>query len=46
MNFLNDYRHDIERYHIYRASQYMDDYQLKNFDWNVRVRNIKESKLT
>ncbi|CAF1384127.1 unnamed protein product [Rotaria sp. Silwood1] len=37
INFVNDYRHDIERYHIYQASQYMDEYRLKNFDWNIRI---------
>jgi hypothetical protein len=37
-NFVNDYRRDIERYHIQHASQYMDEYRLKNFDWNLRVK--------
>ncbi|CAF0919540.1 unnamed protein product [Rotaria sordida] len=37
INFVNDYRHDIERYHIYQASQYMDEYRLKNFDWSIRM---------
>ena len=37
INFVNDYRRDIERYHIQHASQYIDEYRLKNFDWNIRV---------
>jgi hypothetical protein len=36
-NFVNDYRRDIERYHLHHASQYMDEYRLKNFDWNIRI---------
>jgi hypothetical protein len=38
LNFINDYRRDIERYHIQHAGQYMDEYSLKNFDWNIRVK--------
>ncbi|CAF3053535.1 unnamed protein product [Rotaria socialis] len=37
LNFVNDYRHDIERYHVHQASQYMEEYRLKNFDWNIRI---------
>ncbi|UJR25681.1 hypothetical protein I4U23_007032 [Adineta vaga] len=37
MNFIHDYRRDIERYHIYHSSQYIDEYRLKNFDWNIRM---------
>jgi hypothetical protein len=45
-NFVNDYRRDIERYHIQNASQYIDEYRLKNFDWNIRVKtkNFIENK--
>jgi len=38
INFVNDYRRDIERYHIQHASQYIDEYRLKTFDWNIRVK--------
>lgn len=38
MNFVHDYRRDLERYHIQHASQSMDEYSLKNFDWTVRVK--------
>jgi hypothetical protein len=46
INFVNDYRRDIERYHIKNASQYIDEYRLKNFDWNIRVKtkNFIENK--
>ncbi|CAF1580638.1 unnamed protein product [Adineta steineri] len=37
LNFVNDYRRDIERYHIQHSSQYIDEYRLKNFDWNIRI---------
>lgn len=42
-NFVHDYRRDLERYHIQHASEGLDEYRLKNFDWNVRVNSEKRN---